>query len=341
MLLLALLWALLAGVAHALHLRMDTGATTPAVPISVNYHVSRLCNYGCKYCFHTALSSERCSAEEARRGLVLLAAAGMRKLNFAGGEPLLLDRGDFVGDLVAYAKEQLGIECVSIITNGSLMTESWFRRHGTRFDVFGVSCDSFDAATNRSIGRFAGGSAAPAARLARIRDWCEGSGALFKINTVVSAANAHEDMRAPLLELRPARWKVFQCLLLEGENAGGVGALRDAAPFTVPDAVFAAFGARHAAVPGLVLEPRQLMRDSYLILDERMRFLNCAGGGKRPGESLLEVGVEAALAQAGFDADAFHTRGGVYDWSRGGSGSGGGGGGSGGGGDASVPPRQT
>jgi radical S-adenosyl methionine domain-containing protein 2 len=46
------------------------------------------------------------------------------------------------------------------------------------------------------------------------------------------------------------------------------------------------------------------------------RFLNCANGGKTPGRSLLEVGVEEALKDAGFDDQAFIDRGGIFEWSR-------------------------
>lgn len=42
----------------------------------------------------------------------------------------------------------------------------------------------------------------------------------------MTAYNAGEDMRAGIRALGPARWKVFQCLLLEGENTGGGGELR-------------------------------------------------------------------------------------------------------------------
>lgn len=54
-----------------------------------------------------------------------------------------------------------------------------------------------------------------------------------------------------------------------------------------------------SSVLGLVPEPNELMRNSYLILDENMCFLNCQGGSKTPSESLLTVGVEKALAQSG------------------------------------------
>ena len=47
----------------------------------------------------------------------------------------------------------------------------------------------------------------------------------------------------------------------------------------------------------LVPESNEKMKDSYLILDEHARFLNCTVGGKQPGRSLLHVTVEEPVAQ--------------------------------------------
>lgn len=58
-------------------------------PISVNYHFTRKCNKECGFCFHTAKTSDVASVEDAKRGLTLLKRAGMKKMNFAGGEPFL------------------------------------------------------------------------------------------------------------------------------------------------------------------------------------------------------------------------------------------------------------
>ena len=58
------------------------------------------------------------------------------------------------------------------------------------------------------------------------------------------------------------------------------------------------------------------MRNSYLILDEYMRFLDNTGGSKTPSLSLLDVGVEAAMDMAGFDQAMFLKRGGKYKWSK-------------------------
>ena len=63
-------------------------------------------------------------------------------------------------------------------------------------------------------------------------------------------------------------------------------------------------------------ESNDAMRNSYLILDEYMRFLDNTGGSKTPSLSLLDVGVEAAMDMAGFDQDMFLKRGGKYKWSK-------------------------
>ena len=51
----------------------------------------------------------------------------MQKLNLAGGEPLIVDRGHFAGEICRFSKVELGIESVSIVSNGSKITEEWVK----------------------------------------------------------------------------------------------------------------------------------------------------------------------------------------------------------------------
>jgi radical S-adenosyl methionine domain-containing protein 2 len=78
--------------------------------VSVNYHFTRKCNKTCKFCFHTEKSSHVASVDEMKRGLQLLKAAGMRKINFAGGEPFLYPKE--LAWLCQYCKEVLALESV-------------------------------------------------------------------------------------------------------------------------------------------------------------------------------------------------------------------------------------
>ena len=76
---------------------------------------------------------------------------------------------------------------------------------------------------------------------------------------------------------------------------------------------FDAFCKRHAGQKALIPKSKDVMQNSYLLLDEEMRFLDCSSGGKIPSERILQVGAPRALEQAGFDHAMFEKRGGVYD----------------------------
>ncbi|KAL6071303.1 Radical S-adenosyl methionine domain-containing protein 2 [Balamuthia mandrillaris] len=281
------------------------------VPLSVNYFPSRVCNYSCGFCFHTAKTSDVLPLEKAKQGLKLLHERGMIKINFSGGEPFLQPK--LLGELCKYCKEELKLESVTIICNGSKVTEKWMQRYSPYLDILGVSCDSFDEETNRRIGR---GTGKHTNKVFQVAEWCRTYNVLFKLNTVVNAHNWQEDMNEHVSRLKPYRWKVFQVLILKGENSGGENELRDARSLCVSDEQFKAFLERHSHQPSLVDESNEKMQNSYLLLDEQMRFLNCSDGAKVPSQSIFEVGVEAALKQAGFDEPMFVKRGGIYEWTK-------------------------
>lgn len=75
----------------------------------------------------------------------------MRKINFAGGEPFLYKK--HLGDLIVFCKEELHLESVSIVSNGSLIDDNFMNVYGRYIDILALSCDSFDDETNMKIGR--------------------------------------------------------------------------------------------------------------------------------------------------------------------------------------------
>ena len=66
----------------------------------------------------------------------------MKKINFAGGEPFIVERGWYVGELIKFSKEDLGIESVTVVSNGSLIKEKWFEDYGKYLDIMAISCDT-------------------------------------------------------------------------------------------------------------------------------------------------------------------------------------------------------
>ncbi|EPS39744.1 hypothetical protein H072_6453 [Dactylellina haptotyla CBS 200.50] len=277
-------------------------------PVSVNYHFTRRCNYSCGFCFHTAKTSYILHIDDAKRGLKLLKQAGMQKINFAGGEPFL--EKEFLGQLMKYCKEDLKLESVSVVTNGSLVNDRFLKIYGDYLDIIAVSCDSFDEDTNVAIGRGKGKHLQAVKKVAKL---CQKYNIKFKLNTVVNKYNWCEDMNEYIQELKPFRWKCFQYLLLPNENSGQ-DTIRDARRYLVTDEQFQEFCRRHKQNECLVPEGNEVMVNSYLILDEYMRFLD--KDAKIQSRSILDVGVKTALEQVRWDKEIFLERKGLYDWQK-------------------------
>lgn len=142
---------------------------------------------------------------------------------------------------------------------------------------------------------------------------------VFGNTTKVCSYNHTEDMNEPVARLDPFRWKCFQCLIVKTENDGSKSnAIRDASRFLISDEQYEQFIARHADQKSLIKESNQVMKSSYLILDEYMRFLDKGNDDNYIiSESILDVGVDKALAQINWNEEAFVERQGEYDWSRG------------------------
>lgn len=294
--------------------RLFQRTTHSPVPVSVNYFPTRLCNKTCGFCFHVDKTSYMLSEEDAKRGLKKLVEAGMKKLNIAGGEPFLYP--EFLGHICQYVKEDLHLESVSIVTNGSKVTERWLRKYGRFVDIIAVSCDSFNEQINIEIGR---GNGDNVQQLRRIKKWCQQYGIKFKMNTVVCSLNWQEDMSAMIKELDPFRWKCFQVLLVGGENDNKSmkGRGKEFDKFSITDEQFESFCQRHRHVGDrFIPEPNNVMAKSYLLLDEYMRFMDKGSGVEKTSDSILKVSVAEALSQVEWDVESFEKRGGVYDWKR-------------------------
>jgi radical S-adenosyl methionine domain-containing protein 2 len=266
------------------------------------------CNYECGFCFHTAKTSHILPLEDSFRGLKLLNDAGMRKINFAGGEPFLYPK--YLASLIIFCKEELQLESVSIITNGSLVTERFLRDYGKHIDTLGVSCDSFIEATNIKIGRPQGGHIDKFQNVSRL---CREFGIKFKLNRVVNRYNINEDMNEHIEAIAPFQWKCFQVLVVDGEN-NSQSTLRDATRFVVTDEEFTQFCNRHRHHKSFIPEPNDVMMSSYLLLDEYMRFLD--KNVNLQSDSILDVGEAEALSTIRWDEENFSKRGGIYDWSK-------------------------
>lgn len=284
--------------------------TNQRIPKAVNFHVNRVCNERCAYCFATFRDDPAFDPvhrglppEHARAIVARIAEAGVEKLNFAGGEPTLYAP---LPGLLRTARGQ-GL-VTSVVSNGARL-EWLLGEAADAIDWVGLSVDSAIEQIQRELGRGDGDYCRRAlehfARLhaARIR---------VKLNTVVTALNHLEDMSGFVLAARPERWKVFQFLPVARQNDANAGKL------AVTPEQFRAYLARNARVAeaGITMVPEENaeMTGAYAMIDPAGRFFSNVGGRHSYSDPILEIGVEAAFAQVVFHESTFERRGGRYDW---------------------------
>ena len=287
----------------------------------INWHVTEACNYACKYCYSAwqrEIRQRDVVRDEAASFALLQAlwdffrpdnaanplSQALRwshvRLSIAGGEALLYPQ-----QVLAIARQArlLGMR-VSLITNGSLLPEGEDLAELAReLSILGLSLDSFSAEGNARIGRTdrQGRSLelqAVQGLLAQAR--AANPRLVVKVNTVVNAANADEDLMPALTLLQLERWKVLRMLPVVNTE------------LAVSDLAFARFVGRHAAMGArMSVEDNADMLGSYVMVDPQGRFFQ--NGTGRQGSyfyspRITPVNVRQAFASIPFSAGRFAAR---------------------------------
>ncbi len=267
---------------------------------SVNWHLWESCNYKCKFCFATFKGiKERLPKQDALLIPGLLANAGIRKINFVGGEPLLCP---YISDLLSISKN-LGM-VVSVVTNATLLTKDFLEHNARYLNWVGISIDSSSEMTEKALGRGTGKHIEMAVSRAKM---VKQFGIRLKINTVVTSLNYLDDMGPLISALQPDRWKVFQLLLIAGENDITAGNL------LATSEQFKEFVTRHKQFKPIV-EDNNAMTGSYLMVDPLGRFFQNWDNKYVRSDPITSVGVSHAIEQVGWDKHKYIKRGGSYEW---------------------------
>lgn len=282
----------------------------------INFHMTETCNYSCSYCYATWDTA--CHSKELHRieGAVELLIDRIAdyfltdnplkqtmgyssvRLNFAGGEPMLLGKRFY--EALMHAKSK-GFR-TSIITNAAFLDDERLLELSRHIDVLGVSFDTADEITAGSIGRMdrKGGwiSAIKLAHIASMYRQLNPLG-IFKVNTVVNQHNHHESLVDVMTMVNPDKWKLLRVLPIYGRIK------------PVSDSQFDGYVQRHALFSHLsVVEDNADMQNSYLMINPDGCFYQNgeAESGYDISEPILKVGVAAAFSEIDFDSDVFSSR---------------------------------
>lgn len=220
------------------------------------------------------------------------------KINFVGGEPLLYPH---LPDLLYHTKNK-GFT-TSIVTNGSLLKRRHNELNGL-VDWVGLSIDSFNHNTLRSLGRISKGNTL---KYHEIIPLVHDLGSKLKINTVVSQFNWQENMMQEMSVVNVDRWKVFQFLPVTGENDHAVSELQINAD------QFKYFCQTHESLQPIV-EDNEAMQGSYLMISPDGFLFDNSHGYYKYGPSLLNNVGPSTQGNIDFKPIKFLERGGSYDW---------------------------
>lgn len=293
---------------------MTTILPSKTKELVINWHLTEVCNYGCKYCFAKwgRPNELHRSEQEIVKLLDRLADYFIKgtptlkeelgyesvRLNFAGGEPMMLGN-TFITALMQ--AKQRGFK-TSTITNGHYLIHNKLNLPKNTLDMIGISFDSQSLETRRKIGRkdrkgnsFGAGDLKQA--LANLT--LSQRGIKTKINTVVSSLNMYEDFSQLITELNPYKWKILHVMPYGDDE------------LLVSKEQFASFVERHSGL-GLPIyaESNSAMTESYLMINPQGRFYQNSANevGYKYSDSINLCGVEKALFQIEFNPRTFASR---------------------------------
>ena len=273
--------------------------------IVFNFHITQKCNYGCKYCFSQWEDAKEIWQENPQRIFDVIDEISNSsklfpdfcekpRLNFAGGEPLIL--GYKLTEFAKYASKK-GTD-VSIITNASMLVEN--KNILPYLTIIGISIDSLNSETNEKIGRCRNGKSILRENLEEIVKVIQETNRriALKFNIVVNEWNWDLKIVPELLRFSPQKIKVLREVPFKNRQG-------------ITDEQFNYFVKTNECKNDsrVVTENSGDMINSYLMIDPSGRFFeNGHENNYFYSEAIDRVGLETALNTIKFDEKKFAKR---------------------------------
>lgn len=269
-------------------------------PFVLNFHITKRCNMKCVFCFGGFKEIHFKKNKEDWINLIRKIAKETlflknKRINFAGGEPLLVP---YLKDLIKVAKEE-GFK-TSIITNGSLLTETFLDDIKNYIDMIGISIDSVDNDTNEISGRTTNKGVLTLNDYIQRCNWISDRGITLKVNTVINKYNYNQDMSDLFNNTHINRWKILRMLKIENEN----GSYDYLCP---TDNEFNEFVEKHLEF-NPVIEDNADMTSTYLFVSPNGELMDNSSGSMFIAASLFDTTLAKAFEKIPFNFNAFAKR---------------------------------
>lgn len=289
---------------------------------TVSFHITKPCNMACKFCYSTYENLGRVkmlTLNDAKTIIQKLVSAGVQKITFAGGEPLLHTQ---IEPMIAYAKE-LGMT-TGIITNGSTLSAEWLKNNRKHLDWVGLSIDSFDHNINIKIGRVIKDQPLASQYQYLLRTLNE-LGYKVKVNTVINAYN-YKDFSSTidiLNRFKIDRFKVLRTLPIKGENeeqwnevacTDHMWKVAMSYLHMYMDLTDGEEAKMKRNLLNIVPEDNEAMTASYLLVSPTGELYENSKGEHTFGPNLINNSIEECLEPLNLNFDTFINRGGQYEW---------------------------
>lgn len=269
-------------------------------PLVINLHITKHCNMKCRFCFG--------GFECVQKGLTVPQWCELieklahetqhipnKRLNFAGGEPLLF-RG--LSQLIQVAHEK-GFD-VSLITNGALLTASFIDETRPFLTSIGISIDSLIPEINQLSGRQVCGKALTSQDYYERCRLVKEAGLKLKVNTLIHRLNASQDFAPLLQQVEVDRWKVLRMLAIKNENAQGIDLLPS-------DEAFETFVRRHQAYHPIV-ENDDDIQEAYFFVSPDGQLMDNSDHFMKPVADLRTEPLKQAIQKLQFNWKSYHKR---------------------------------
>lgn len=234
-------------------------------PNVVNLHFIDHCNYSCRYCFvkkeskMLSLENIKIIINNIKRYFEINKING--RINLVGGEVFICT---YLQEIIDYINS-LNIK-VSLVTNGSLLTEEFIILNKEKIETIGISIDSIDEEINKKIGRCNNGNIIEFDKIVKLCRLIKNNEIKLKINLCLSKLNCNDDISEFISLVKPDRFKIFQMTIINGINNKSKNLQLSTNEFLKSVIKYKKFNPK--------IEKSKEMKNSYLMVDSK-GYLYC------------------------------------------------------------------